>query len=53
MMKSRTFIPRGTKHDDVSAKNQQSDWSNEDKRASRTARTQRQFRADDNMSKQP
>lgn len=44
MMTSRAFPPRGIVHiPDVNAKNQQSDWSNEDKRASRTVLCRRQL----------
>lgn len=45
MMTSRAFPPRGIVHIfDVNAKNQQSDWSNEDKRASRTVLCRRQLK---------
>lgn len=44
MMTSRAFPPRGIVHiHDVNAKNQLSDWSNEDKRASRTVLCRRQL----------
>ena len=45
MMTSWAFPPRGIVHiHDVNAKNQQSDWSNEDKRASRTVLCRRQLK---------
>ena len=45
MMTSRAFPPRGIVHiPDVNANNQQSDWSNEDKRASRTVLCRRQLK---------
>lgn len=44
MMTSRAFPPRGiVPIPDVNAKNKQSDWSNEDKRASRTVLCRRQL----------
>lgn len=45
MMTSRAFPPRGIVHiPDANANNQQSDWSNEDKRASRTVLCRRQLK---------